>query len=67
MRLAVQNEDSLAIENNQQVEECLPTVAEWIAPVTSAYYNGQLVAVKYLRKSIITLNKTIIREVNQVL
>ena len=66
MRLAAKSEEAIMSTESLQTEETLPTVVGWATSIIPAYYNGQLVAVKNVKKPFIVLNKVIIMEVNQV-
>lgn len=72
MRLAAGSEEgmmsteSLAHDAENESATNLP-VAAWVSSVKPAYYNGQLVAVKHIKKPFVTLTKTVVAEVNQVI
>ena len=66
MRLASQSETAILSTESVRGDEEAKTLSGWVSSVRPAYYSGQLVAVKDIRKPSITLTKTIITEVNQV-
>lgn len=65
LHLAAKTEEIMSMES-PHIHELLSTISEWTTSVTIAYYHGQLVAIKNVNKSTVTLNKLLVMEVNQV-
>lgn len=66
MRLAASSEEALASAESLVEMEEAPRRGSWISSVLPAYYNGQLVAVKHIKKPFVATTRNIVLEVNLV-
>lgn len=55
------------VSTESLAEDAGPRHSTWTSSVQPAYYNGQLVAVKHIKKPFVALTKEVVAEINQVL